>query len=83
VAGWNLLRAAASMKLRAWVSSEVAQTLKGAESGPDGRLRAFVLRLWDCFQPVFRRAHDRSNDPEGFCAARAKTTDYSHAAFCR
>jgi hypothetical protein len=83
VAGWNLLRAAASMKLRAWVSREVAQTLKGAESGPDGRLRAFVLRLWDCFQPVFRRAHDRSNDPEGFCAARAKTTDYSHAAFCR
>jgi Transposase DDE domain len=83
VAGWNLLRAAASMKLRAWVSSEVAQTLKGAESGPDGRLCAFALRLWDCFQTVFSAPHDRSNDPGGFCAARAKITDCSQAAFCR
>jgi len=83
VAGWNLLRAAASMKLRAWVSSEVAQTFKEAESGPDGRVCALVLRLWHCFQTVFRGAHDRFNDPEDFCAARAKTTDYSHAAFCR
>ena len=40
VAGWNVLRAAASKKLRAWVSREVARTLKGAESGPTGRLCA-------------------------------------------
>ena len=37
VAGWNVLRAAASKKMRAWVSGQVAQTLKGGESGPDER----------------------------------------------
>jgi Transposase DDE domain len=37
VAGWNVLRASASMKLRAWVKTRVAQTLKGSESGPMGR----------------------------------------------
>jgi hypothetical protein len=62
VAGWNVLRAAASKKLRAWVSNEVAQTLKRAESGPTGRLYAFVLRLWDGFQVVFRGSHSYSND---------------------
>jgi hypothetical protein len=40
VAGWNVLRAAASTKMRAWVSSQVAQTLKGGESGPNERLFA-------------------------------------------
>ena len=62
VAGWNVLRAAASKKLRAWVTREVAQTLKGAESGPSGRLRAFVLRLWDGFQMIFRGSHGCSDD---------------------
>lgn len=40
VAGWNVLRAAASKKMRAWVSSQVAQTFKGGESGPNERLFA-------------------------------------------
>jgi hypothetical protein len=37
VAGWNVLRAAASQKLRAWVRTRVAETLKGSESGPTAR----------------------------------------------
>jgi hypothetical protein len=37
VAGWNVLRAAASAKLRAWVKTQVAQTLKSGESGPIAR----------------------------------------------
>jgi Transposase DDE domain len=69
VAGWNVLRAAASKKLRAWVSSAVAQTLKGAESGPTGRLCAFVLRPWDGFQMVCRGSHGYSNDLGGSWAA--------------
>jgi hypothetical protein len=37
IAGWNVLRAAASTKLRAWVKTQVARTLKESESGPNGR----------------------------------------------
>lgn len=49
VAGWNVLRAAASEKLRAWVRGRVAQTLKGSESEPIGGLHPLVVRLWDSF----------------------------------
>jgi hypothetical protein len=52
VAGWNVLRAAASAKLRAWVKSQVAQTLKGSESGLIGRPFVPVFRLWDTFEVV-------------------------------
>ena len=45
VAGWNVLRAAASEKLRAWVRTQVAATLKAGESALTGRFPAFVLRL--------------------------------------
>jgi hypothetical protein len=83
VAGWNVLRAAASLKLRAWVSNEVAQTLKGVGSGPTGRLCAFVLRSWAGFQMVFRGSHGCSDDLGGSWAARARMTDCSQAAFCR
>jgi hypothetical protein len=47
VAGWNVLRAAASERLRIWVRTQVAQTLKGSESEPIGGPCALVLRLWD------------------------------------
>ena len=60
VAGWNVLRAAASEKLRAWVKTQVAQTLKGSESGPIGRLFALVLLLWDGFPMVLGASHGRS-----------------------
>lgn len=45
VAGWNVLRAAASAKLRAWVRTQVAQTLKGGESGSTARPFALVFEL--------------------------------------
>jgi len=35
VAGWNVLRAAASPTLRAWVRTRVAETLNGGETGPN------------------------------------------------
>ena len=38
LAGWNVLRAAASRKLRAWVAEQVARTLKRRESRPLGRV---------------------------------------------
>jgi hypothetical protein len=66
VAGWNVLRAAVSTKLRAWVSNEVAQTLNGAKSGPTGRVCAFILRIWDSFQIVFRGSHGWSENHGGF-----------------
>ncbi len=69
VAGWNVLRAAASKKLRAWVSREVARTLKGAEPGPTGRLCALVLGLWVGFQIIFRGSHGCSVELGGCWAA--------------
>jgi Transposase DDE domain len=68
VAGWNVLRAAASKKLRAWVSTRVAQTLKGAESGPIEGSYASRVRPWDALQTVFRGCH---RGPHGFTASRA------------
>ncbi|MGA2930279.1 MAG: transposase [Solirubrobacteraceae bacterium] len=44
VAGWNVLRAAASKKLRAWVSVQVAQTLEGGESGSNAEFCAPLAR---------------------------------------
>ena len=49
VAGWNLLRAAASEKLRARMRIQVAQTLKSGESGPIARPCAPIFRLWNGF----------------------------------
>jgi hypothetical protein len=36
LAGWNLLRAAAAPKLRAWLAAEVAATLRGGGFAPSG-----------------------------------------------
>ena len=68
VAGWNVLRAAAAPKLRAWVRTQVAQTLKGGESGPTERLCAPVLRLWDGFPMVLGVSH---GCPHGLAVLRA------------
>lgn len=46
VTGWNVLRAAASAKLRAWVKTEVAQTLKGGESRSTAGVCTPVFGLW-------------------------------------
>ena len=56
-------------KMCAWVSGQVAQTLKGGESGPNERLCALVLRRWDDFQTVFGGSHGRPHDFGGSLAA--------------
>jgi Transposase DDE domain len=68
VAGWNVLRAAASTKLRAWVSGQVAQTLNGGESGPIAESRAPIVRSLAGSQMVFQGWH---GGPHGFAASRA------------
>jgi hypothetical protein len=68
VAGWNVLRAAASTKLRAWVCSQVAQTLKGGESGPIADSWAPLVWPSAGFQTVFRGGH---RGPHGLTASRA------------
>jgi hypothetical protein len=61
VAGWNVLRAAASAKLRAWVTTQVAQTLKSGESGPIARHFALVFGLWNAFPLVLGVPHGRTH----------------------
>ena len=68
IAGWNVLRAAASAKLRAWVRARVAQTLKGGSSGPTARPCIPVLRLCAGF-PIDLGALRHS--PPVFSALRA------------
>jgi hypothetical protein len=68
VAGWNALRAAASTKLRAGVSVQVAQTLKGGESGPIAEFCAPLVRPLARFQMVFRGCHGGRH---GFTASQA------------
>jgi hypothetical protein len=68
VAGWNVLRAAASKKLRAWVSIQVAQTLKGGESGPIEGLCDPPVGPCDGFPTVSRTSHGR---PHGLAVAHA------------
>jgi hypothetical protein len=60
IAGWNVLRAAASPKLRARVRAEVARTLKRSESGPIAGLFARVLWLWSRFRLVDGVSHGDS-----------------------
>ncbi len=60
VAGWNVLRAAASQTLRARVRAEVARTLKGSEAGRVGRLCAADLRPWEGFRLVSWASHGGS-----------------------
>lgn len=46
VAGWNVLRAAASTKLRAWVETQVSETLKERENEPSAGSAAIVFGRW-------------------------------------
>jgi Transposase DDE domain len=54
VAGWNVLRASASKKLKAWVASRVAKTLRAGNSGRSGGLFSHVWRLAGRERGVFR-----------------------------
>jgi Transposase DDE domain len=61
VAGWNVLRAAASKKVRAWVKAQVAQALPGGGSGANERPRAPFLGPWDAPPVAFWRSAGRSH----------------------
>jgi hypothetical protein len=50
--GWNVLRAAASKKMRAWVSVQVAETLKAGEFALNASFCAPVFRTTDAFTMV-------------------------------
>jgi hypothetical protein len=68
VAGWNVLWAAASQKLRTLVSSRVAQARKRAESGPVAGSYAPRVRVSDGLQMVFRGSQGH---PHGLTASLA------------
>jgi hypothetical protein len=61
VAGGNVPRAAASQKLRAWVRTQVAETLRGGESGPTERPYASALRVRSGFPMVLGASHGCSH----------------------
>ena len=54
LAGWNVLRASASKKLKAWVASRVAETLGAGGLGRSGGLFSHVWRLVGRGGGVFR-----------------------------
>ena len=56
LAGWNVLRAAASTKLRAWVGEQMARMMKRGESAPFGTCFGALLRLDEHRAHVFRHA---------------------------
>jgi len=56
LAGWNVLRAAASKKLRAWVAEQMARLLKRGESALFGTCFGALLRLDEHRDHVFRHA---------------------------
>jgi Transposase DDE domain len=66
--GWNVLRAAASEKMRAWISDQVAQTLKAGESALNARLRTAWLWPTDTFTTAIMGFRDHSHR---FLAANA------------
>ena len=54
LAGWNILRAAASKKLRAWVTERVVRTLGAGISRQFGQVFVGVLRLLEAQRSVWR-----------------------------
>jgi hypothetical protein len=69
VAGWNVLRAAASKKLRAWVRTRVAETLTGSESGPTAWPHTLGFRPEDGLPVVSWGSHSGSHGLAAFRAA--------------
>src|SRR5271166_1651776 len=56
LAGWNVLRAAASKKLRTWMAERMARMLKRGESAPFGTCFGVPLGLSEHRADVFRHA---------------------------
>jgi hypothetical protein len=61
VAGWNVLRAAASKKMRARIKTQVAGTLRGGEVGANEPACASIMRPWGGFLRVVRDSLGRSH----------------------
>jgi len=61
VAGWNVLRAAASTKLRARVKAQVEQALKARETGANEPAGAPVLWPWGGWLRAFRGSPGHSH----------------------
>jgi Transposase DDE domain len=68
VAGWNVLRAAASKELRAWIKTQVAGTLKGGGVGGNEPVRAPMIRPWGGSLKEVGGSQDHSHR---FAASRA------------
>jgi hypothetical protein len=69
LAGWNVLRAAASTKLRAWVAEQVRSTLKQSESATFGQRFGALLGPDGHRDHVFQLAWQPSRRLERFRAA--------------
>jgi hypothetical protein len=61
LAGWNVLRAAASKKLRAWVKTQVAGTLKGGETGASESACAPMMQPCGGLPKAVRGSRGRSH----------------------
>jgi hypothetical protein len=69
VAGWNVLRAAATQTMRAWVRDKMAETLKGGGSGPVARPCAPISRPLDLVSMVSWASHGGSYGLGTLCTA--------------
>jgi hypothetical protein len=69
LAGWNVLRAAASKKLRAWVAEQMARMLKSGESALFGACFGARLRLDEPRDHVLRHVWPQSDRLRPFQAA--------------
>jgi hypothetical protein len=61
VAGWNVLRAAASEKMRALIKERVADNFKTSEHGQNAVFYARIPQPWHALWAAFRDAHGRSH----------------------
>ena len=69
VTGWNVLRAAATQKMRAWVKDKMAETLKGGGSGPAAGPCLPIFRPLDRVSTVSWASHGGSYGLGTLCTA--------------
>jgi hypothetical protein len=81
--GWNVLRAAASTKMRAWISVQVAQNLKAGESALNARLYAPWLWPTPTFMTAMKGPDDHCDRFPARNAACAARGDLANVKFCR
>jgi hypothetical protein len=69
LAGWNVLRAAASTKMRVWVAEQMARTLEKSETAPLGSCLGALVRLGEHHRHLLRNAWPPSERSRLFQAA--------------